>query len=227
MAQSTYNTLLKVKNSAGKFVKLVDIKNFPDLGGDPELLETTTLSNKMQTHISGIQETSALAFTANYSISDYAKVSKYDDNKNHEFEIWFGSDDANSGSDGIFYWSGTLTVWATGAGLNAVKEMQISIAAATDIKLKQAIATGVSLAKEGTSLVASVDYFNELAGVNPSVSYAWFSGSTSSSLSAMTGTSSSISAITASAYYKVKATVATDIETIIGGTFESEVYHNT
>ena len=46
MAQSTYNTLLKVKNSAGEFVKLVDIKNFPDLGGDPELLESTTLSNK-------------------------------------------------------------------------------------------------------------------------------------------------------------------------------------
>lgn len=225
MAQSTYNTLLKVKNSAGEFVKLVDIKNFPDLGGDPELLESTTLSNKMQTHISGIQGTSALAFTANYSISDYAKVSKYDDNKDHEFEIWFGSDDANSGSDGIFYWSGTLKVWATGNGLNAVREMQISIASATDINLKQTITNGVSLAKDGTSIVASVDYFNELDDVSPSVSYAWFSGSTSSSLSSMVGTSSSISATT-NTYYKVKATVTTDIKTIIGGTFESEVYHN-
>ena len=225
MAQSTYNTLLKVKNSAGEFVKLVDIKNFPDLGGDPELLESTTLSNKMQTHISGIQGTSALAFTANYSISDYAKVSKYDDNKDHDFEIWFGSDDANSGSDGIFYWSGTLKVWATGNGLNAVREMQISIASATDINLKQTITNGVSLAKDGTSIVASVDYFNELDDVSPSVSYAWFSGSTSSSLSSMAGTSSSISATT-NTYYKVKATVTTDIKTIIGGTFESEVYHN-
>lgn len=225
MAQSTYNTLLKVKNSAGEFVKLVDIKNFPDLGGDPELLESTTLSNKMQTHISGIQGTSALAFTANYSISDYAKVSKYDDNKEHDFEIWFGSDDANSGSDGIFYWSGTLKVWATGNGLNAVREMQISIASATDINLKQTITNGVSLAKDGTSIVASVDYFNELDDVSPSVSYAWFSGSTSSSLSSMVGTSSSISATT-NTYYKVKATVTTDIKTIIGGTFESEVYHN-
>ena len=225
MAQSTYNTLLKVKNSAGEFVKLVDIKNFPDLGGDPELLESTTLSNKMQTHISGIQGTSALAFTANYSISDYAKVSKYDDNKDHDFEIWFGSDDANSGSDGIFYWSGTLKVWATGNGLNAVREMQISIASATDINLKQTITNGVSLAKDGTSIVASVDYFNELDDVSPSVAYAWFSGSTSSSLSSMVGTSSSVSA-TANTYYKVKATVTTDIKTIIGGTFESEVYHN-
>jgi len=225
MAQSTYNTLLKVKNSAGEFVKLVDIKNFPDLGGDPELLESTTLSNKMQTHISGIQGASALAFTANYSISDYAKVSKYDDNKDHDFEIWFGSDDANSGSDGIFYWSGTLKVWATGNGLNAVREMQISIASATDINLKQTITNGVSLAKDGTSIVASVDYFNELDDVSPSVAYAWFSGSTSSSLSSMVGTSSSVSA-TANTYYKVKATVTTDIETIIGGTFESEVYHN-
>ena len=103
--------------------------------------------------------------------------------------------------------------------------MQISIASATDINLKQTITNGVSLAKDGTSIVASVDYFNELDDVSPSVSYAWFSGSTSSSLSSMVGTSSSISATT-NTYYKVKATVTTDIKTIIGGTFESEVYHN-
>ena len=57
--------------SGGTYTKLVDIKEFPDLGGDPEMLETTTLSDKMQTFISGIQSMDGLSFTANYTLADY------------------------------------------------------------------------------------------------------------------------------------------------------------
>ena len=49
------------------FEKLIDIKDFPDLGGAPEMLETTTLSDPMQTFIPGIQSLDALEFTANYT----------------------------------------------------------------------------------------------------------------------------------------------------------------
>ena len=57
--------------SGGTYTKLVDIKEFPDLGGDPEMLETTTLSDKMQTYIAGIQSMDGLSFTANYTLTDY------------------------------------------------------------------------------------------------------------------------------------------------------------
>ena len=42
MAISTYKVFLMHKTSGGDtYSKLVDIKEFPDLGGEPEMLETT------------------------------------------------------------------------------------------------------------------------------------------------------------------------------------------
>ena len=48
MAISTYKIfLMMMQDSGSTYAKLVDIKDFPDLGGAPEMLETTTLSDKM------------------------------------------------------------------------------------------------------------------------------------------------------------------------------------
>ena len=67
MAISSFKVFLMKKGSSGDtYEKLVDIKDFPDLAGAPEMLETTTLSDPMQTYIPGIQS-DALEFTANYS----------------------------------------------------------------------------------------------------------------------------------------------------------------
>ena len=50
MAISTYKVFLMKKADDGEqWSKLIDIKEFPDLGGEPEMLETTTLSDNMQT----------------------------------------------------------------------------------------------------------------------------------------------------------------------------------
>lgn len=52
MAISTYKIFLMKKAETGNtWEKLIDIKEFPDLGGAPEMLETTTLSDRMQTYI--------------------------------------------------------------------------------------------------------------------------------------------------------------------------------
>ena len=59
MAISTYKIFLMQKNTSA-WEKLIDIKEFPDLGGAPEMLETTTLSDKMQTYIPGIQSLDSL-----------------------------------------------------------------------------------------------------------------------------------------------------------------------
>lgn len=48
MAISTYKVFLMKKADTGEqWSKLIDIKEFPDLGGEPEMLETTTLSDNM------------------------------------------------------------------------------------------------------------------------------------------------------------------------------------
>ena len=136
-AQSTYNTRLYVSATKEGLISdenLVPIKDFPDLGGSPEMLETTTLLNKAQTYIHGIQSMDALEFTTNYSLDLYKKI-KALENKELYFELHFGEDDTTSGTDGKFEWQGELTTWATGHGVNEVREMIISIAPSTEITL--------------------------------------------------------------------------------------------
>ena len=64
MAISTFKTFLMHKNT--NWEKLVDITEFPDLGSDPELLETTTTSDRMKTYIMGILGNEGLKFPTNY-----------------------------------------------------------------------------------------------------------------------------------------------------------------
>ena len=72
MAISTYKVFLMKKGDTGDtWSKLVDIKEFPDLGGEPEMLETTTLSDNMQTYIAGIQSLDGLSFSANYDMTTF------------------------------------------------------------------------------------------------------------------------------------------------------------
>jgi len=136
MAISTYKVFLMMKKDAA-YEKLVDIKDFPDLGGSPEMLETTTLSDKMQTYIPGIQNLDALEFTANYTKTDFAKLKELD-GVEHDFAVWFGgTEEANvltpTGSDGKFEFKGQLSVFPVGGGVNEVVDMTITIAPSTPI----------------------------------------------------------------------------------------------
>ena len=122
MAISTYKIFLMMKGEEAAYEKLIDIKDFPDLGGSPEMLETTTLSDKMQTYIPGIQSLDALEFTANYTKTDFTKL-KALEGQEKEFAVWFGGDETG----------GTLT--PTGADVNEVVDMTVTIAPSTPIEL--------------------------------------------------------------------------------------------
>lgn len=138
MAISTYKIFLMMKGGTGNtYEKLVDIKDFPDLGGAPEMLETTTLSDKMQTYIPGIQSLDALEFTANYTKTDFDKLKELE-GKEKEFSVWMGATESDgtltpSGSDGKFNFSGQLSVFPVGGGVNEVVDMTITIAPSTPI----------------------------------------------------------------------------------------------
>lgn len=140
MATSSYKSFLMMKGTgtgSAAWTKLVDIKDYPDLGGEPELLETTTLSDPIQTNILGIQSMDSMAFTANYTSADYATLKALEGSE-HDFAVWFGGTETNgvptpTGSEGKFEFSGQLTVYVLGKGVNEVREMQISIAASTAI----------------------------------------------------------------------------------------------
>lgn len=137
MATSTYMTFLMHKKSGGGYEKLIDITEFPDLGTDPEMLETTTLSDRMQTFIMGIQGNEAMTFNTNYDHTGY-KALKALKNKTEGYAVWFGgteneTDVTPTGSEGKFAFDGQLSVRVTGGGVNEVRGMAITIAPSTII----------------------------------------------------------------------------------------------
>ncbi len=136
MAISTYKVFL-MKKDTDTYGKLVDIKDFPDLGGSPEMLETTTLSDKMQTYIPGIQSLDALEFNANYTKDEFAKL-KALEGQELDLAVWFGGEEKNNtltptGSDGKFNFKGYVSVFVVGGGTNEVIGMTVAVAPSTPI----------------------------------------------------------------------------------------------
>ena len=138
MATSSYKTFLMYKK-ADAYEKLVDIKDYGDIGGDPEQIETTTLSDRMQTFIEGIMSQEALPFTINYDLVTYQKIL---DMKGVEtdFSIWFGGDEVGNtvtptGVDGKFNFKGTASIKVNGKGVNEVREATVTLTPSTPITL--------------------------------------------------------------------------------------------
>lgn len=125
MAISTYLATLKWGTSAADVKKVIDIKNFPDLMGEPNMLETTTLSDGAQTFIPGIKSMDSMAFTYNYTKETFAAV-KQDEGKPLFYELGF--------SDGSkFTWQGMHYATMGGKGVDEVVEAGISIAPSTEV----------------------------------------------------------------------------------------------
>jgi len=139
-ATSTYKTFLMHGTVSGNdttWAKLIDIKDFPDLGGDPDLLETTTLSDAMKTFIMGIQNNEGMNFTANYDKSDYTAL-KALEGKTEKYAVWFGATVSGgvstpTGTEGKFTFDGQLAVHVSGGSVNEVRNMAITIAPSTVI----------------------------------------------------------------------------------------------
>ena len=137
MATSSYKSFLMYKKTGETYEKLVDIKDYPDIGGSPESLETTTLSDGMQTYINGIQSSEAMEFTINYDSTTYDTIDALAD-KETQFAIWFGGTESAgvvtpTGSEGKFEFKGFISIRVSGKGVNEVREAVISIAPSTVI----------------------------------------------------------------------------------------------
>ena len=125
MAISSYGVELKWGASADAVEKLISIKDFPDLIGEPNLLETTSLSDGQQTYINGIKSADLMTFTFNYTKEDFQKV-KADEGKALFYELAF--------SDGsTFTWQGQHTVGLPGKGVDEVLEATLNIAPSSEV----------------------------------------------------------------------------------------------
>ena len=130
MAISTIGVSLKWGESVEAATKVVDIKDFPDLIGEPNTIEVTTLSDTQQVNILGLASAEMLTFTCNYTSADFAAV-KAQENTPLFYALEF--------SDGSkFTWQGQHTCGLPGKGVDEVVEFTINIAASTAVEFTAA-----------------------------------------------------------------------------------------
>lgn len=139
MAISTYKIFLmqKASGTGTNYTKLVDVISFSDIGAQPEMLETTTLSDGAQTYIPGVESREAMEFECNYTKADYDKLKALEGTEG-SFSIWLGGTVANgvatpTGSDGKYDFKGYPSVYINGGGVNEVVKMTLTIAPSTAI----------------------------------------------------------------------------------------------
>lgn len=137
MAISTYKTSLMKGTGTGTltWAKLVDIKSFPDLGGAPESIDVTTLSDGAYCYIPGIQTQNELTFNCNYSATDYATLKALEGTETN-YAVWFGGTESGgvvtpTGDQGKFEFKGYLSVFVNGGGVNEPVNMTVTIMPST------------------------------------------------------------------------------------------------
>lgn len=138
-ATSSYKTFLMKASSSSSttYEKLCDIKSFPNLGGAPEMLDATTLSDKMRVYVAGIQELENMEFTANYDPDTYSTLEALSGEQN-KYAVWFGGTESSgvvtpTGANGKFSFTADLSVYVNGKGVNEVNEMTITLIPSTVI----------------------------------------------------------------------------------------------
>ena len=129
-AISTYGITLKWGKSTGTLTQVVKIKDFPNLGGPPEMLEVTDLNDPMQAFITGVQTSGEMPFTCNYTKTAF-EAAQDDAGEVLKYELSFGAD----GDEGVFGWEGTHSVHVSGTGTNSPVEMVITVAPSTKPEL--------------------------------------------------------------------------------------------
>lgn len=129
-ALNTINTVLKVGDTGATVAKVCPIKSYPELGGDPEKITVTDLEDTDEASVFGVRSADDMQFTANYTKEAHAAVLAAC-GKHQIFQLDFGAD----GADGQFSWSGEMSVKINGGEVNGAREMTLTIARDSAIKV--------------------------------------------------------------------------------------------
>ena len=128
MAISSFG--IELHNSAtaeGEYKKFCPIKDMPDLFGEPNLLETTTLSDSMQTYIPGIKSMDALTFTINYDKAIATQIKEMEGTESY-WKVIF-----SDGSE--FSFAGQPSLGIPGKGVDEVLEATLTIVPSSEVAM--------------------------------------------------------------------------------------------
>ena len=126
MAKCTNVTYLmhEKADAPGTFEKLIDITEYPDLGGEKEKLDVTTLSDTKKRTINGIEDTGDLAFKAWYEKADYKKLLDLQE-AGKVVNTSYGLEKRVLTAK--WEWAGVMAVYPTSGSSNNAREMSFSI----------------------------------------------------------------------------------------------------
>lgn len=176
---------------------LVAIKDIPDLEGEREEIETTTLSDTSRVFIEGLKNNASLMFTCNYTKAKYEAIAALAGTQRY-FGVFLGglSGSNPTGDEGMWVFTGSVSVRKMGGGVGEVHEMSVKIVLSSGVTpyydptlVKIAISTPVV---ENTAATLTLTYIG--IPTAPTLAYVWYTATTE------TGTYSAISGATSATY---------------------------
>lgn len=127
MAFSSYNSKLMYNSGTADsptWTQVCAVKGLPQIGGEPEQIETTTLDDAVTTNIDGVQSQDAMSFTINADKTVRATLKTLKGTEK-QYSIWLGND--GNGGEGKFTGKAKLSYYINEAEVNAVVEMTITL----------------------------------------------------------------------------------------------------
>lgn len=120
-AYSTIGTTLEYSKDGTAWTELTPIKTFPALGGAPDQIDITDMTDEMQAFILGVQQMDSMEFTANYSPAKFKEIDdlSYQDLK---YRIKLGK----NGALGVAKWDGQHSVRITEGEVNGAIGMAVT-----------------------------------------------------------------------------------------------------
>ena len=142
MAHGILSKDVELKYSAsasGSFTKLNGLFEFPDLGGEPDQIDVTNLSDSSFKYIHGLKDYGSLTFGFIYD--GEGSSSNYKTLKDLEtageviyWQVIIPGAAGNASKAITFSFSGVPAVYMSGTGVNSRLEFQLSIALDSDIE---------------------------------------------------------------------------------------------
>ena len=117
------------------YTKVADITDFPELIGDSEDIESTTMSDTQRTYEAGLQGTPTDSFTAQFSREKFEAIQDLISSKGRNAKYRFCL--LISDSKSVFDWVGSINVGLGGGSINEIITMPIPISFATHVKLRK------------------------------------------------------------------------------------------
>lgn len=137
---STIGTFLMNLDTESSAKKLVDITSYPDLGGERNTIDITTLSDPTEQSTPGVQKGGTLQFEANYTKENWAAVQAVCDGNKHKFGLYFDSGATGlanytpTGDVGKFKFSGEVSTYINGGSTNEARKMTIIVYLQSEIE---------------------------------------------------------------------------------------------